>query len=64
MSKPLDLLKIAQEEENGDVFKYLDSLFKRSSVQPRGISDAVIWEGGNFVGGVKPVVHAFTDKFA
>src|SRR5690242_8348067 len=47
MSNRIDLLKIAQEEQNGDLFKYLDSIFKRSKVQPRGISDAVIWEGGS-----------------
>jgi hypothetical protein len=64
MSKPLDLLKIAQEENSGDLFKYLDSIFARSKTQPRGISDAVIWEGGNFAGGVQPVAHALTDTFA
>jgi hypothetical protein len=64
MSERLDLLKIAQEEQNGDLFKHLDSIYKRSKVQPRGISDAVIWEGGNQDGGVKPVAHAFTDMFA
>ena len=60
----LDLLKIAQEEQNGDLFKLLDSIYKRSKVQPRGYSDAVIWEGGNTAGGVKPVAHTFTDMFA
>lgn len=64
MTKPLDLLKIAQEEQSGDLFKYLDTIYKRSKVQPKGYSDAVIWEGGNFVGDVKPVAHAFTDMFA
>src|SRR4051812_10386213 len=64
MSERLDLLKIAQEEQNGDLFKYLDSIYKRSKVQPAGYSDAVIWEGGNAAGGVKPVAHAFTDMFA
>ncbi|MFN7087293.1 MAG: hypothetical protein ACK4N4_11785 [Burkholderiales bacterium] len=64
MTERLDLLKIAQEEQSGDLFKLLDSIYKRSKVQPRGISDAIIWEGGNFYGGVKPVVHAFTDMFA
>ncbi len=64
MSNHLDLLKIAQEEHSGDLFKYLDSIFKRSKIQPRGISDAIIWEGGNNYGGVQPVVHAFTDTFA
>ncbi|HEX6689861.1 MAG TPA: hypothetical protein VF110_01785, partial [Burkholderiales bacterium] len=60
----LDLLKIAQEEQNGDLFKLLDSTYKRSKIQPRGYSDAVIWEGGSPAGGVKPVAHAFTDMFA
>ena len=64
MTDKLDLLKIAQEEQSGDVFKYLDGICKRSKVQPRGISDAVIWEGGNTAGGVKPVAHALTDMFA
>src|SRR5262245_28524234 len=64
MSERLDLLRIAKEEQSGDLFKYLDSIFKRSKVQPRGISDAVIWEGGSGHGGVKPVAHAFTDMFA
>jgi len=64
MTQPLDLLKIAQEEQSGDLFKYLDGIYKRSKVQPQGCSDAVIWEGGNFAGGVKPVAHAFTDMFA
>ena len=47
MAEKLDLLKIAQEEQNGDLFKLLDSIYKRSKAQPRGISDAIIWEGGN-----------------
>ena len=64
MTQQLDLLKIAQVEQNGDLFKLLDSIYKRSSVTPRGISDAVIWEGGNQHGNVKPVAHAFTDMFA
>ena len=64
MTQALDLLKIAQEEQNGDLFKLLDSIYKRSKTQPRGFTDAIIWEGGNGVGGVKPVAHAFTDMFA
>jgi hypothetical protein len=60
----LDLLKIAQEEQNGDLFKLLDSIYQRSKIQPRGHTDAIIWEGGNPAGGVKPVAHAFTDMFA
>src|SRR5262245_42166745 len=64
MSQKLDLLKIAKEEQSGDLFKLLDSIYQRSKVQPRGYKDAVIWEGGNAAGGVKPVAHAFTDMFA
>jgi hypothetical protein len=64
MSTPLDLLQIAKEEQNGDLFKLLDSIYKRSTLKPVGFNDAIIWEGGNFVGDVKPVAHAFTDMFA
>jgi hypothetical protein len=64
MAQELDLLKIAQEEQNGDLFKMLDGIYKRSSVKPVGCPDAIIWEGGNAQGGVKPVAHAFTDMFA
>ena len=64
MAERIDLLKIAQEEQNGDLFKLLDSIYKRSKIQPRGTSDAVIWEGGNWTGNVNPVAHAFTDMFA
>jgi len=64
MTARLDLLKIAQEEQNGDLFKTLDGIYKRSKIQPRGYTDAIIWEGGNPHGGVKPVAHAFTDMFA
>ena len=64
MTGKLDLFKIAKEEQDGDVFKLLDSIYKRSKTQPRGVSDAVIWEGGNNAGGVQPVAHALTDTFA
>ena len=64
MTQRLDLLKIAQEEQSGDLFKLLDSIYKRSKIQPRGISNAVIWEGGNWTGNVNPVLHSFTDMFA
>ena len=60
MTDRLDLLKIAQEEQSGDLFKYLDSVLKRSSIKPKGYPDAIIWEGGNPAGGVKPVAHALT----
>jgi len=64
MSELIDLLKIAQEEQNGDLFGVLDSIYQRSEIQPTGISDAVIWEGGNQNTSVNPVAHAFTDMFA
>jgi hypothetical protein len=64
MTESLDLLKIAREEQDGDLFKLLDGIYKRSKVQPRGISDAVIWEGGSTDGNVRPVAHSFTDMFA
>ena len=64
MTERLDLLKIAQEEQSGNLFKLLDGIYKRSRIQPRGISDAIIWEGGNQHGNVKPVAHALTDMFA
>ena len=64
MTDRLDLLKIAQEEHSGDLFKYLDSTLKRSSIKPKGYPDAIIWEGGDAAGGVKPVAHALTDTFA
>ena len=64
MTSHIDLLKIAQEEQHGDLFKLLDSIYKRSASKPAGYPDAIIWEGGNFKGDVKPVAHAFTDMFA
>jgi hypothetical protein len=35
MTDRLDLLQIAREEQDGDVFKLLDSIYKRSSTKPR-----------------------------
>jgi hypothetical protein len=64
MTERLDLLKIAKQEQDGDLFKLLDSIYKRSKIQPRGTSNAVIWEGGNGSGNVNPVAHALTDMFA
>jgi hypothetical protein len=64
MTERLNLLKIAQEEQDGDLFKLLDSIYERADVQPRGAKDAVIWKGGNWAGNVNPVAHAFTDMFA
>ena len=35
MTERIDLLKIAKEEQSGDLFKLLDSIYKRSKIQPR-----------------------------
>lgn len=64
MSESIDLLKIAQEEQDGDLFSILDSTYNRSDLKPGGDASAVIWEGGNSAGDVEPVAHAFTDMFA
>ena len=55
MAQQLDLLKIAREEQEGDLFKLLDSIYTRSAARPAGYPDAIIWEGGSAAGGVKPV---------
>ena len=64
MAEHLDLLKIAQEEQDGDLFALLDSIYQRASVELDGMPEAVVWEGGSTSGGVNPVAHAFTDMFA
>jgi hypothetical protein len=64
MAEYLDLLKIAQEEQDGDLFALLDSMYTQSQIQPEGLPDAVIWQGGSGHDGVNPVAHAFTDMFA
>ena len=38
MAQQLDLLKIAREEQEGDLFKLLDSIYKRSAARPRRVS--------------------------
>ena len=64
MSKSLDLLAIAKEEQGGDLFALLDGIYDRADLQPGGSKDAVIWKGGSSSGDVQPVAHAFTDMFA
>lgn len=60
----IDLLQIAKDEVDGDLFQTLDKLYKRAAVKPVGFPDAVIWEGGNHEDkSVNPVGHAFTDKY-
>ena len=61
----LDLLKIARTEASGgDLRGLLEGLFQPTEVRPAGYPDAVIWQGGNFAGGVKPVAHSLTDAYA
>ena len=61
----LDLLNIARTEAaGGDLFGLLSGLFEPAEVRPAGHPDAVIWQGGRFVGGVNPVAHSLTDAYA
>ncbi|HIB67177.1 MAG TPA: hypothetical protein EYO33_19230 [Phycisphaerales bacterium] len=61
----IDLMKIAQTEaDGGDLEAVLSELYKPADVKPKGDEDAVIWQGGNFDGEVKPVAHSLTDCYA
>jgi len=61
----IDLMSIAQTEAaGGDLFGTLDSLYEPSDVRPEGYPDAVVWQGGNFVGDINPVAHSMTDAYA
>lgn len=61
----LDLLKIARTEaDGGDLLELLGELYQPSDVRPDGHPEAVIWQGGNFVGDIKPVAHSLTDAYA
>lgn len=61
----LDLLNIARtESDGGDLLGLLGGLYQPSDVRPDGYPDAVIWQGGNFDAGAKPVAHALTDAYA
>ena len=42
MTEQLDLLKIAREEQSGDLFKLLDSIYKRSKIQPLDMAGIII----------------------
>jgi len=50
----LDLLKVAEEEQKGDLFKLLDGIYKTLRSQADGYPDAIIWEGGNPAGASSP----------
>ena len=61
----LDLMAIARtEHDGGDLFGVLSKLFEPADLRPTGYPDAVVWQGGNWVGDVKPVVHSLTDAYA
>ncbi len=61
----LDLMNIARTEaDGGDLLGLLSDLYEPSEIRPDGFPDAVIWQGGNFGGDVKPVAHALTDAYA
>jgi len=61
----LDLLNIAKTEAaGGDLLGLLGGLYEPSDVRPEGYPKAVIWQGGNHDGNVKPVAHSLTDAYA
>lgn len=60
----MDLLEIGRQEDKGNVYEHLNSLFDKSDAKIDGFPDAVIWKGGRFDDSVNPITHAFTDKFA
>ena len=61
----IDLLNVARTEaDGGDLLSLLGSLYEPSNVRPTGFPDAVVWQGGDFEGGVNPVAHSLTDAYA
>jgi len=61
----LDLMNIARTEaDGGDLLGLLSSLFDSTDTRPDGHPDAVIWQGGNHDGNIKPVAHSLTDAYA
>jgi len=61
----IDLLSIARTEaDGGDLFGTLAALYQATEVRPDGYPDAVVWQGGNFAGGINPVAHSLTDAYA
>lgn len=61
----LDLMNIARTEaDGGDLLGLLSSLFDSTDTRPHGHPDAVIWQGGNHDGNIKPVAHSLTDAYA
>ncbi len=61
----IDLLNIAQSEANGkNLQKLFSSMYKSSSIRPKGFPDAIVWEGGNFDKKINPIAHSLTDAYA
>jgi hypothetical protein len=52
------------EADGGDLLGLLSSLFDSTDTRPDGHPDAVIWQGGNHDGNIKPVAHSLTDAYA
>ena len=58
----IDLMAIAKTEAAGDdLFGLLGGLLEPADIKPNGYPEAVVWKGGNFVGGINPVAHSLTD---
>ena len=63
--KMIDLLNIAKKEANGENLQELfSSMFKSSSIRPKGFPNAIVWEGGNFNKKINPIAHSLTDAYA
>jgi len=61
----LDLMNIARTEaDGGDLLGLLSGLFEPTDTRPEGYPNAVIWQGGNHDGSIKPVAHSLTDAYA
>ena len=61
----IDLLNIAKKEANGGNLQELfSSMFKSSSIRPKGFPNAIVWEGGNFNKKINPIAHSLTDAYA
>lgn len=61
----IDLIGIAKTEANGgDLFKKLSDLFVDADIKPKGYPNAVVWQGGNHDGKVRPIAHSLTDAYA
>ena len=61
----IDLLNIAKSEANGEnLEKLFSSMYKPSSIRPKGFPDAIVWEGGNFDKKINPIAHSLTDAYA